>query len=193
MFLRVHSIKSKSYIWVTYKIRFLRVKKISVILFLIILLMQTGGILLFYKAQQAIVQKEMERDIDEIGTSSQKLSLTTKEYAVNKINDHEISISGKLYDIKSVKTLNGKIELVVINDTREEKILEDIKKLAETCNRHNKNLPNHCFNLLTLFYIFTETADTSHELLCLTTAFQNYSDVVISHQPGIQSPPPKLS
>ena len=155
--------------------------------------MQTGGILLFYKVQQAIVQGEMERDLDEIGISFQKISLSLKEYRANKINSREISITGKLYDIKSVKILKDKVELVVINDTREERILEDIKQFAETNNRNNRSLPNHCLNLLALFYIPSDNMKLSHEPAHhLPVVFQNYSDAIISHQSGIDSPPPKL-
>ena len=154
--------------------------------------MQTGGVWLYYKVQQLIVQHEMESDIDEIGICSQKFDLSQKEYAKSKINEHEILIKGKLYDIKSVIISAGRAEIVVINDTREERILEDLKKLGDTNNRHNKSLPSHCFNILTLFYLSTEINNTPGELIAVTKNFRNYNDNIISNGPAIDSPPPKI-
>ena len=134
----------------------------------------------------------MERDIDGMETCSEKISISLKEYATNKINDKEIFIKGKLYDIKSVNFSKGVAELLVVNDTKEEKILENIKKLAESNHQHGKNLPYHFLNLTALYYIYSESPGTSLLLIFLRTLFQSYCESITSHYPGIQSPPPKI-
>ena len=113
--------------------------------------MQAGGAWMCLKIQQFIAQQEMERDIDETETRSEKICISLKEYVTNKINDKEIFINGKMYDIKFVNFSKGVAELLVINDTKEEKILESIKKLTEANHKHRSNLPYHFLNLTALY------------------------------------------
>lgn len=167
-------------------------KKLILIFFLIVLLMQAGGAWVCLKIQQFIAQHEMEEDIDEIETCFEKMSISLEEYTASKINNKEVSIKGKMYDIKSVTISNNIVELVVINDTKEEKILERIKKLTEANHRHGRNLPYYCLNLTTLFYIYPDSPDITELPIFLHTSFRNYSDAIFSHYSGIQSPPPKF-
>ena len=69
------------------------------------------------------------------------MSFTDFENA--KTNPHEIFFQGKMYDIKSIKTKGSKVELQVLNDAKEERIINHIKTLTGQQPAKNK-LQTNC-------------------------------------------------
>lgn len=167
-------------------------KNTGFILLLAILFMQTGGGLLIYKIQQYFVHREMEQALNNKATRFQQLTLSLSDFQKGKINDHEISIKGKMYDVKSIEIRGNKVELLVINDTREENILEDIKKSINTSNQQNKEHPYHFVKVLTLLYITPATDNIFLLEKNKQNIFRSPCEIIISYKPGISSPPPRL-
>ena len=153
--------------------------------------MQMSGGLLIYTVQQYIVQHEMEQVLNNDETSFQQLTLSLSDFQKGEINTDEISFNGKMYDVKSIKISGNKVELLVINDTGEENIIENIKKSVNTNSGQNKKLPYHLVNLLNWFYIYPASGN---EFLLLEhrTSYLPFSENVFSFISEISSPPPKL-
>ncbi len=158
-----------------------------------ILLLQTGGLWLVYKAQQYYVRNQMEESLNNKETIFQKLSLSLNDFQKDKINDHEVSINGKMYDIKSISIKKNKVELLAVNDLKEESIIEKINRSLNDGNQQNQELPNHLFKLLTLFYISPATDRNFLFQQKQQNIWQSLYEIIISHEPGISSPPPRLS
>lgn len=106
--------------------------------------------------QQSHVQHKMQQSIRRGETGFQKITLSLKEYENSKVNAFEISLNGKMYDVKSV-TISGDIaELLVINDREEENILKEIKAFL-TMNDHKANtIPPQLKVILSLNYLLPE-------------------------------------
>ena len=167
-------------------------KNTCFIVLLAILFMQTGGGLQIYKIQQYCVQREMEQALNNEGTLFQQLTLSLSDFQKGEINADEISINGKMYDIKSLEIRGDKVELLVINDTREENILEDIKKSINSSNQQNKEHPYHFVKVLTLLYITPVTDNIFLLEKNKQNIFRSPCEIIISYKPGISSPPPRL-
>jgi hypothetical protein len=121
-----------------------------------------------------------------------KLTLTITEFQKNIINPHELSYKGKMYDFKYAVISGNIVELLVINDTKEENILGKIKELTDNTDKQNSDLPNQLVKLLTLTYIcpsienkfiFQELRENNFLLLC---------ENMVSNTNEIPFPPPRL-
>ena len=154
--------------------------------------MLSGGFLLVYKIQQDFVQKEMHNVLNNKLKDSEKLTLSYSDYQNNKIDSHEILVQGKLYDIRSVIRTGNIVELQVINDSREEKILDNIKDLVNNSSNSKNHLPDHLLKWLNLLYISPVSVNSlfvRYSPFC----FRSFCEFIISHKTDICSPPPKLS
>lgn len=158
------------------------------ILFLFVL---SGGPLLIYRIQQQLVQKEIIATINKSVADVDKISLSGSDFEKARINSHEIIVDGKLYDIKSVVNSGNTVEISVINDTREENILENIRDFVKNTGKGDDQLPNKLVKLLTLDYIYYESTE-----YLLTVELPNphchLSEKIISAYPALIFPPPKF-
>ncbi len=186
---RLRELNSYSYICEFKQI--LSLKNTGLILLLAILFIQTGGGLLIYKIQQSCVHSEMEQALNNEATGFQQLTLSLSDFQKGEINANEISFNGKMYDVKSIKISGDKVELLVINDTKEENIVENIKRSVNTNSEQNKKLPYHLVNLLNWFYIYPVSGN-AFLLLEQRTSYLPFSENVFSFISEISSPPPKL-
>jgi len=149
--------------------------------------------LFVYQLQQCRVQHAMKQALLNSDTRFQKIVLSTKEYENNKISASEIAIEGKMYDVKSVRVSNNRVELLVLNDQNEEHILRKIVSFFHPNNASPKRgFPHRLQQLFTLDYLLPEIF-TSLFVVPLTK--DNYSIVlfyiVSNHLPNF-TPPPEL-
>ena len=153
--------------------------------------MLSGGFLLVYKIQQYLVQKEMHNVLNNKLKDSEKLTLSNSDYQNNKIDSHEILVQGKLYDIRSVIRMGNIVELQVINDSREEKILDNIKDLVNNSSNSKNHLPEHLLKWLNLVFICPGPVN-SLVIKYSSSCFLPFNELIISHKTDLWSPPPKL-
>ena len=129
--------------------------------------------------------------MEEKQTGFLKLTLTVSEFQKSKINSHEISYKGKMYDFKPVAISDDTVELLVINDTKEETILEKINELADNTSSHKGELPSQLIKLLTLTYI-CPTFDNRFIFQELEgNNFLPICESILSIAKEIPSPPPE--
>jgi hypothetical protein len=153
-------------------------------------MMQSGGILLFYLAKQIKVQHEIRKALHSEKTEFESLTLTLDQYNNSKINSREIFFNGNMYDIKSITITGDKVELIVINDTEEKRILEEIRNAANKQDS-KKNIPNQLTQLLQLQFT-VPFSDFLIPSLQSSIVFNLLCESIIWRQPEIVLPPPKL-
>ena len=134
----------------------------------------------------------MEQALNNEKTSFQKLILSLNEFEKGKINKDEIIFNGSMYDVKSIKILGDSVEMLAINDIKEENIIENIKKLVNANDLQNKDLPNQFVKLLTLVYISPTSNYNFLSQKKRQNIFKPLCEIIISHKSSISSPPPEL-
>lgn len=159
---------------------------------LTILLLQAGGILFVYKVQQYYVKAEMQKTLNGRNTQFQKVSVSLGDYLKNKIGSDEISIDGKMFDIKSIQISGKLVELLVINDNKEDNIIEKIKDFIDTTNQSNTELPLQLQQLLSLNYLPLETGFLLFIPVFSVDFFLRPILNFVSNDLEILTPPPKL-
>ena len=166
-------------------------KKIVYLLVFLNFFMLLGGFLLVYKIQQYFIYVEMSNTINNKLKKTEKISLPYSDYQKNKIDSREILINGKLYDIRSARLKGSIVELQVINDSREEKILDNIKELVNNSSKSKNHLPDHLLKWLNLVYICPVSVSNlfiKYSSACIPP----FSELIVSHKSDICSPPPKF-
>ena len=154
--------------------------------------MQAGGILFIYKTQQFFVQQEMRQTLNSNKTQFQKITLSLSDYQKNKINAHEISIKGKMYDVKSTHISGDSLELLVVNDSKEENILEKIKEFKQETSGQNHSLHNQLKQLLSLTYLSPNTDGIFIISSLSMHLFPHPNLNTISSHIAISTPPPEF-
>lgn len=170
-----------------------RLKKIGCIAFISIFLMQSGAVLLIYMMEQTYVQSEMLEKIKSSQTEFQKLTLTVTEFHKCKINAHELSCNGKMYDYESAVVVGSTVELLVINDISEENILEKIRAFTNNPSHQNNQLPNQIIKLLTLTYLCPTANNKFFFPELQQNIFLSICENIVSFSSKILSPPPELA
>jgi hypothetical protein len=151
-------------------------KRLGYIALLILILLQAGGLLLVYNAQQGYARYKMARLMASREGRLIDMELSTSEYQAAKVAGHdEICCNGKMYDIRSMVASAGRVKLRVINDTGEEAVIKKIKRL--TGEKHNKEMFEQLMKLFAQVYTIP--------------SFGHEAVLVALHQPyyhGIHSP-----
>ena len=133
----------------------------------------------------------MLEELKEDQALATRLTLSISDFQKSRVNSGEIYFKGKMYDIKSADISADKVELLVINDTKEEKIIEKNNELSKNTNGQNK-LPGQLLRLITMVYIFPIP-----NYQCLIQKRQNHFllslETLVSHDTEITSPPPKFA
>ena len=133
----------------------------------------------------------MKHPLSNHSKSFQILSLSLADFK-HKIIENEVLIDSKLYDVISFTITGNNVQLVVINDKKEEDILEKIKGLTAGISKHSK-LPKQLVQLLSLTYILPNYSSKSllqqipqqkYLLLCAN---------LFSVPREVSSPPPKIN
>ena len=120
------------------------------------------------------------------------LSLTLHDYINSQTRPGEISLKGKLYDIKSVQVSGNKVELMVMNDVNEEKIIEKINQLEKHSKEPGNSIPNKLMKFFSLLYLCPHPAQLFSSPASLTLRGK-LNIHFISFIQEITAPPPWLS
>jgi len=156
-------------------------------------MLQSGGLLLIYKVQQSYVQDEMKQSLSSNTCKFQKIILSFDVYQKCKINSNEVKINEKLYDVKSVKASGSNIELLVINDSREENIIAKIAEFTNNVPHSNNAITNNLRQLLSMNYISQEAYSGFFSYPSSVAKILFSVTYVISNFPEIPTPPPRLA
>ena len=157
----------------------------------VVCLLQSGSMLMIYQFRQCYVQMEMGQALKDPNFHFQKLTLSLNDFQKYKINDHEVSIAGEMYDFKSVNITGNKVEFIAIRDTKEEGILKLIKKTIGFNKAKDQKFPNHLLVLLNMVYL---TPGTCHSFFFQENNLQHcFCPIpsICSCPRQILSPPPE--
>ena len=168
-------------------------RKSGSLILLIILFLQAGGMLLFNKVQHCFNSYKIQEALNDTETHFQKITLTYPAYLQSKIKSDEICVDGKMYDVKSMIIKDNKVELLVIHDSDEEKILKKIKAFFNNSTPENSKLPVQLQQLLTLNYLCQGPIKLFFIPLVVFRAFHFINRNLSMNDSDIPYPPPKFS
>lgn len=168
------------------------VKTTATCVLLALVLLQSGGLFLFYKGQQWHIQYDQFHKRYDCDQNLRNVSLGIADFLRCKVNSHEIDIEGKRYDIHSLKMDSDSVHLTVVHDVKEERIIGKIMALFSQETRDEQQMPTQLLKLIQLTYVcppaihFVTKWDPEIRIVFI---FQN---VLSSQDKEIPYPPPKI-
>lgn len=165
-------------------------KRLGYITLLTLLILQAGGLLLVYKAQQWYASEQMA-DLMEDGGAFTELELTPSEYTRAKVGQHEIYYQGRMFDVRTVAFGANRITLRVMNDAGEDAALKKIKGL--TSEKKNKDLLEQLMKLFAEAYTPVSVSSPIHFSSVIPPYYRTYKERPESLPLPTFYPPPRLS
>jgi len=167
------------------------VKRPLCILFLGILLIQVSGCYVYFIARLTAIRIEMRAQLKHIPDDQLTLlTLTTEEYQKAKVDDHEVKVNGKMYDIARLIVQKDKVLVYAIHDEAEDNLLSFLDEIVKRSANDKKPVPSQLVQLLSLIFIPTENhlpVNSSVAFIHATKYTQSYLAIARL----IDSPPPR--
>jgi hypothetical protein len=158
----------------------------------VILLLQGGGFVFLLLFQQMALKAEMHSEILKGDLTFEQLSMSSADYQRALVDEHEISWKGKLFDVKEIVVLHNRVVLTVVNDTKEENILRELKEFLHRSCRNNKSLPERSAQLFLMSYIGSSYAGVHFSNFCCDLSSIHLPDFFVNSTVEVFTPPPKL-
>jgi hypothetical protein len=158
---------------------------------IILLFFQSGGLLLFYKVEQHIQQSKMSRITEQANSVSEHFIIPRDVFAKSRISEKEISVYGKLYDLKSFTILGNAVEIFVIRDKAEELILKAINNVMKSGSEQDAGILAKIAKLLSLDYTLPLLLPDSVLAVLSENTFSILRELIYSRIGDILTPPPE--
>jgi hypothetical protein len=168
------------------------VKRTTAVTILAILLFNSAGFYVYYAAQLQNIRHEMREALKYLPDNELQLFKFTKEvFEQAKVDEHELKINGKMYDIARVENRKGLLYVFCRHDEKEDNLIKLLHHVVTAPVKHDSDsLPHVISQYLSLVYI---VPDCSPWIFAWPTddrvaiPFQFVSKVF---QAVIDSPPP---
>jgi len=167
------------------------VKKLIGILFLSVLLLQVAGSYVYFIVRLSGIRQEMREQLKY--RSAEELTLlvlTPEEFRKSKVDDHEVKVNEKMYDIARIVVAENKVLVYALHDEAEDNLLALLHEMVKRSSKDKKPVPSQLIQLLTLMFIPVEDQLLQNNRINYTH-YTAYTETTISFASAIDSPPPR--
>ena len=166
-------------------------KKALSVIVLIIFLAHFVGFYIYFFTQLQVVRQEMRAKLKELPREELELIvLSPAEYKKAKVEEHEIKVDGKMYDIAWIVEKNGKVLVHCLHDAAEDNLLAFLDKILSLPLK-DKNVPSGVLQFMSLNFLPTHWNFLTPEFQ-KTQSFTHYAEMLSLFKNAIASPPPKI-
>jgi hypothetical protein len=141
--------------------------------------------------QQYAVKFAMQQELNDEETRFEHLTISRSEYIKSQVEENEICLQGKMYDIKSLSFTNDSVKLLAIHDTDEEDIIKKIKEFFATSQSQKDKIPAFLIQLHLLAYVLPSGIIDLLVADLPVTKKHSYSENIITRISDIFLPPPE--
>lgn len=169
------------------------VKRIYAILLLAILTVNAMGFYLYYALQLQKIHAEMREALKFSPEHElEVLELSHAGYKNAKVDDHEVRVKGKMYDIARIKVLKDSVVIFCVHDEKEDDLLAFVAEIISKPLNTKDSMPGVIIQFLSLMFI---TPCNEIQLQALASE-QGLTDYLISSSEIFLfriSPPPRTA
>jgi hypothetical protein len=128
-------------------------KRTLSILVLILFLAHFAGFYIYFFVQLKQVRKEMREKLKALPSDElELLTLSPEEYHKAKVEEHEVKVDGKMYDIARVEKLDNTILVYCLHDAAEDNLLAFLDKILSLPLK-DKSVPNGVIQFYALHFL----------------------------------------
>ena len=167
------------------------VKRAAVIFFLMLLLIQVGGCYIYFVGRLAAIRTEMREQLKYLPEEKlTRFQFTEAEFKKARVEDHEIKVDGKMYDIARIMQQENTIIVLAIHDEAEDNLLAFLSEMVSRSANDKKPVPVQVEQLLTLSFLPVSLAapQNSFSEINHLTPYCNLSSTVYF---TLELPPPR--
>lgn len=129
-------------------------KRVTVILFLCLLLIQVGGCYIYFVGRLAAIRTEMREQLKYLPEEQlTRFQFTEAEFKKARVEDHEIKVDGKMYDIARIAEQGNSIIVLALHDEAEDNLLAFLTEMVSRSANDKKPIPIQVEQLLALSFL----------------------------------------
>jgi len=116
--------------------------------------------------------------------------LTQEEFKKSRVEDHEVKVNGKMYDIARITVKDNHVLVYALHDEAEDNLLAFLDEMVDRSSNDKKPVPSQLLELLTLQFVIIEIntpSQTGIPIKHLTP----YHTTISAVDSGLESPPPR--
>jgi hypothetical protein len=146
------------------------VKRIYSVAFLLILLVNSAGFYIYYVIQLQQIKEEMREALKlKPDYELNILVLSRQAYAEAKVEDHEIRVNGKMYDVARTKISGDQVTVYCLHDKAEDDLMGFLAEIIRTPLKENSHVPDEILEFIGMDFIAPDNLITC----CYTNKDQN--------------------
>jgi hypothetical protein len=168
-----------------------KVKRAYAILIFAILLMNTAGFYVYYAVQLQQIRYEMRQALKLLPDHAlEVLTLSIAAYHEAKVEEYEVRVNGKMYDIARISISGDSVKIFCIHDEKEDNLMALLAEIVSKPLEDRRAMPDSILEFLSLVFL-----QPGNELYFNTTTPETFftayhfsiTDVLIFRD----SPPPR--
>jgi hypothetical protein len=167
------------------------VKKLLAFALAFVLVVQFAGLYCYYAFRLIEIRYEMEEDLARMPLHQlEKFTFTLTDYEKAKVEDKELKVNGKMYDVAKIERQNDLIVAYVLHDESEDDLISFVEMIMKKSHNDGKSKPEQLLKLISLQYLptmfnLTDLPLQSH--IAVTLINSTYDPF----EPGLHTPPPR--
>jgi hypothetical protein len=166
-------------------------KKLFAIAFVSLFLLHFAGVYTYFGVRLMAIRQEMKEKLRALPDEQlEKIVLSKKDFQKIDVEENEIKVNGKMYDIAKVKENGNQYILYALHDEHEDNLLSLLDEIVKRSSNDKKPVPSQLLQFLSLVFIpssnnflFGQTITEKH--------FSLYANLYSSFRSSIESPPPR--
>jgi hypothetical protein len=167
------------------------VRKAAAISILSILLINTAGFYVYYIVQLRQIRTEMRQALQlRPDDQLEVLRLTKKKYTEVRVDEHEVKVNGKMYDIARMKISDDSVIVYALHDEKEDNLLALMGEIISKPLKDRSSMPVEIVQFLTLLFVQPQSA-TDFFSVKAGILVSEYQFSIQVATPVMDSPPPK--
>lgn len=167
------------------------VKKVLGIVLLNMLLLQVAGSYVYFVVRLSGIRQEMREQIKHKPVEQLTvLTLTLEEFQRAKVDDHEVKVNGKMYDIARIVVRETSVLVYALHDEAEDNLLALLYEIVNRSSNDKKPVPSQLIQLITLIFVPVDNLFPPNTVAAFAHS-TDYSETLESISFPIGSPPPR--
>jgi hypothetical protein len=168
------------------------VKRIPAILILTILVANTAGFYVYYAVQLRHIHSEMRYALKFLPDDQLTILRLTKEtYEISRVDDHEVKIHGKMYDIARIEIKKDSVIIAALHDEKEDNLIALLGEIVSKPLKDDQPVPSSVIQFIALNFLLPSSRCDFENSYTGKIFYTPYSFSEITFMKGSHAPPPR--
>ncbi len=159
-----------------------------------ILAVNSAGFYIYYVLQLRQIHAEKREQIKRLPDDAlQILKLTASEYQKARVDEHEVKVDGKMYDISRVEIKDNSVWVYCLHDADEDNLIALLAKVISVPLKDKSSMPVSILQFLSLSFITSNHTIDFYNSSKIVVPKTGYQLPLSTYVQSINLPPPRVS